>query len=170
MKEVWRDVDWHWFSVSNLGRVYEYPRYVRHGKSWKLRKGGMYPQKAGGRQYPRLSMPGQRSVSTHQIVAKLFSGPDGPQKETVNHKNGVKTDNRVQNLEWATTKENIHHAINTGLIKPPRKAVIRLSDGMRFDSVREAAEYCGQSPGNLVSHLKGRQRSFAGERWAYAED
>ena len=57
----------------------------------------------------------ERNVSIHTLVAKTYIKNEY-KKKCVNHINGVKTDNRVENLEWCTMQENVEHAYKTGLV------------------------------------------------------
>src|SRR5205823_1039103 len=60
----------------------------------------------------------RQRVLVHHLVATTFIGPRLPGMQ-INHKNGIKTDNRPQNLEWVTSKDNNIHALVTGLRRGP---------------------------------------------------
>ena len=109
MNEVWRDIAGYenLYQVSNLGRVKSL--YNRNGHIMKL-----YTSDANYL-YALLSDNGkQKPFSIHRLVAKAFI-PNPENKPEVNHINGDKHDNRAENLEWCTRRENITHAFKTGL-------------------------------------------------------
>ena len=66
--------------------------------------------------YNRLTIRGikEENHRIHRLVAIQYI-PNPENKSTVNHKNGIKTDNRIENLEWNTQGENIRHAFSNGL-------------------------------------------------------
>lgn len=106
--EVWspiRNTENKYF-VSNKGRVMSF-----YGSMFSLVK-----SRIGKNGYERIShMHKYGTPLVHRIVAEAFlENPE--EKQMINHKNGIKTDNRVENLEWCTHQENFAHAVDTGLI------------------------------------------------------
>ena len=83
---------------------------------------------------------------------------------TVNHINGNRFDNRVENLEWLTLAENIRHGFETGLYSNNQKRVLlydhRSGNQKSFDSMSEASRFLGKSNGYVSNAIgKGKLRS-----------
>lgn len=122
--EEWRDVTGfeEYFKVSTLGRVWSKRSNIILNQH-KRRNGYMtISTKIGGRKGQDLCF------KVHRLVAEAFL-PNEKNLPVVNHLNGVKDDNRLDNLEWTDYSGNAKHAYNMGLIKPPsNKRRRRLSD------------------------------------------
>lgn len=113
MQEIWKECCEGWYEVSNLGRVRRAKAAAgtRVGKILKPR-----PVR-GGYRAVCMTVHGKRYYRPiHRLVAAAFIDPC-PEGKQVNHKDGVKTNNCVGNLEYVTPKQNAIHALSTGLTK-----------------------------------------------------
>ena len=119
MTEQWKEIKNFegMYEVSNTGRVRGLARRVPHAKSG-YRNIPAVEKKAiavGGYLYYCLSKGGKDyRFAAHRLVAQAFI-PNPYKKPEINHKDGNKFNNCFDNLEWVTRKENVHHAIETGL-------------------------------------------------------
>lgn len=132
MNEIWKPVpNWPDYLVSNLGNA-------------KKTNGKILKQTCNGNGYLRVSLiegvgtgngkkfplakSRKRTAKIYELVMEAFVGPK-PEGHNINHKNGNKSDNTLENLEYVTYSQNTRHAIETGLINPRAKSNVKLDEG-----------------------------------------
>lgn len=172
MKEIWRDIPGYedWYEVSNLGRV----------KSIDKRK--ILKTDIGKKGYERVGLTKdfkRKTFNVHKLVALAFI--DNPlNKPQINHINGIKTDNRVKNLEWCTAKENVIHAVKNGLKVAKKGFECTSSKSVEqydfkgnlikvYGSINEAERETGVKHQSIISNLKGRYKKAGNFVWKYRE-
>lgn len=101
-----------------------------------------------------------RVLKVHRLVAEAFL-PNPGNKPQVNHKDGDKTNNCVQNLEWATASENVQHAVRNGFLGNLRGVKI-VETGQVFRSLKDCAEHIRGDFGDISRCLKGKTQTHKG--------
>lgn len=152
--------------------VPEFPRYnVNEDGNVYNDKGIKLKQEKTRNGYLRVSLSNDnvkhKHLLTHRLVAESFI-PNPNNLPQVNHINQNKSDNRVENLEWCTPLENLHHS---GVIEKASEAkftkVKCVSTGITYDSVKEAADTLGLHHSNIVACCNGRRHKCGGMKWEY---
>lgn len=125
-----------------------------HVKTWSTLQGEEKTNKLAGYQYCVVYSNGRSMiVYQHRLMAILFLKPESLSGLIVNHKDGNKRNNTLDNLEWVTYSENLIHAWNNRLrFKEPRILMRNLITGeiMSFRSARDCSKFLGDSNGFYV--------------------
>lgn len=160
-----------WKPVSNK----EYEMFNEVSTTGEVRRGGKILTQHNRNGYKAVCLYNydtKKSLTTsvHRLVAKSFI-TNISDKVFVNHINGIKTDNRLENLEWVTAKSNTEHAIKTGLQTPNFKKVHQYTrDGIymnTYNSILEASLKTGANDRHISSVCKGKRKTTGGFVWKY---
>lgn len=146
------------YAITTFGRVWSY-------KNQKFLRPGLDKD---GYQLVNLCVNyKKRTFKVHRLVAEAFiPNPDG--KPQVNHKDEVKTNNSVSNLEWATIKENVNHGTGIQRSAEKRKKKVRcIETNEIFASLCEAAEAVNGSVGYISKCCRGKQKTHKKLHWEY---
>ena len=170
MDEIWKDIEGYEndYQVSNLGRVKSLPKKCWNGKGYWFRDGRILIPIKSKKGYLNVWCR-KRIFKVHRLVANAFI-PNPQNLPQVNHIDGDKSNNYVNNLEWISPKENIKHSHKLGLSRGRRDhgTTITLSDAVIEQAyldvklhgcgVRVTAERHGMPRTTLSSILNKRSR------------
>ena len=163
--EIWKEIsieneNTSGYYISSLGR-------------FKNKKGVImanYKPHHTGYIYIRVNI---KKYAVHRIVALMFL-PNLENKPFVNHKDGDKINNRLDNLEWVTCSENNFHAHKTGLSKGNTRKIIQydleMNELNKFNSIVEAAKKLNICYTSIKSVLYNKQNTAGGFIWKYLEE
>lgn len=167
-KEIWKRIEWAPdFEISNYGRVKSYKQDKINGKLKKLQINH------AGYVIIRLfnTYTGKWKTSrVHRLVAEAFI-PNPENKSDVNHIDEDKTNNRVDNLEWMTHKENTNYGTRNKRISIPIIATnLETGESTEFYGANECARRLGLQQSNITAVLKGKLNQTGGFTFKYNEE
>jgi hypothetical protein len=162
----------------DLAIANEYLKYYEITKDGKcINKKTNYVKKTfiSNSGYERVSLwlnGKNKKFSIHRLVAiKYLKNPNN--YEFINHKDGNKLNNNVNNLEWCTNSENMKHAYKTGLQKPKTKRIVQFTKDMKiikiWNSINEIERELKINHSNIITVCKqNTNRKYAGGYvWRY---
>jgi hypothetical protein len=160
--EIWRPVPNYEnaYEISTSGKLRSIERDIRIGYKTRKISAKMIKSRINNWGYEEVKLSKNGLMTTtciHILVAKAFI-LNAANKPEVNHKNGIKTDNSLQNLEWVTHAENMQHAYQYGLIKAKTKPIVNHCTGEEFKSIKEAATFYNVPYGSLKGYLNGNRK------------
>ena len=163
MNEMWKDIKGYEgiYQVSNLGRV----KNILRNRIKTLTKNNY-----NGYYHVRLGYKDKvKNFYIHRLVAEAFI--DNPnQYNIVNHKDFNKANNTFENLEWCNQKYNVNYTWISGRMPAPPPQVpykVKRSDGIIFNSIKEAGASMGINSCIICNQLKGRQKTIKGYTFEY---
>lgn len=163
MAEIWRDIDgYQGYQVSNLGRVRTHNKKTYtslHGeRTWKDR---ILKPKVTNTNSLRVELwkdGSHKTVLVHRLVADAFLGKMIDTDMTVNHKDGNRLNNRVENLEWISRADNIRYGFENGQYPQTHCTLIdKENHEYHFRSMAQASLFLNRSRQYISNCLKHGQ-------------
>ena len=147
---------------------------IKSAQGWFISNKGQIKDKEGNIRVPRPQSKGYLTTSlngksylVHRLVAEAFI-PNPEDKPQVDHIDGDKTNNRVENLRWATPHENNSNPSTSWKNRHGMQKVMRIDkNGLTkiYDSVKDAADDVGVNQSSISKCLNLKRQTIAGYKW-----
>lgn len=157
MKEIWKPIEGHdGYIVSNLGNVKSLDRTLEVKNRWgqyspKNLTGKMLKARRFTNGYMGVNLGRGKCFLVHRLVASAFISGDTSMQ--VNHKNGIRHDNRAENLEWLSCSDNHRHSYAKLKRKTHEWSSEVIVGGVLYKSSNEAARAIGVTSGSVSSAI-----------------
>lgn len=167
-REIWKPVVGYegYYEVSNYGRIKSLPRVIKQGTGHRTSVEKILKPSLDGSGYPFVELCVNEKgtkIKVHRLVMLAFC-PDG-QKETINHKDEIKTNNGLSNLEWMSRIDNIRYSYN--------KPVLQFSlagEFLKEYPSTKSTEIDGFIQSAVSNCCTGKVKTHKGFKWQYKED
>ena len=171
--EIYKDIKGFegMYQISNYGNARTVSRVIKRGNGtmfFKSKPLKLILNNCGYYYITPIKNNIKYTFRIHRLVCDAFLENE-LNKPFVNHINGIKTDNRVDNLEWCTSSENNKHAYDIGLKKQTNKSigvrssiiVVNLDNGIFYDSKKDAAKSTEMNyPNFFYNFKKGNLKNY----------
>lgn len=174
MEEIWKNIKGYEneYQISNLGRI---KSLKRNTKNYKCKEDKILKNKINHNGYLMAYLSQNKKIKcfrVHRLVAEAFI-PNPENKPQVNHKDGNKQNNCVDNLEWCTAKENTDHAIKNKFRENKYKRKIIQYDKQynfikEWNSIKEATNF-GFSKSAICQCCRGKRNFHYNYIWKYKQ-
>lgn len=172
------------YYITEDGDIYSRYSTYKHNPQGRIHKLKPTLDKSNGYVKIYLYKDGKKHRKyLHRLLAEQFI-PNPENKPCINHKNGIRSDNRLSNIEWCSYAENTQHAFKVlgykgscfgkfGKDHPGSKIVLQIKDGKviaKFYGILEAERETGIQFKNISAVCRGKRKTAGGFQWKYVEN
>jgi hypothetical protein len=174
MNEIYKDIKGYegFYQVSNLGNIkrLEHTKYNLLTKTNSVYKEHLVKKCINKKGYYQVTLCKNskiKPINVHRLVAEAFI-PNFDNLPCINHIDGNKSNNRVDNLEWCSFKYNVQHAYKNNLMlncKKVKQYDLNGSYFKEYNSINEANKQTNINQGNISMCILGKRKSAGGYIW-----